>query len=501
MSTDPTARIAAAIEGAADPADVADAEMSGLDAPLDDVAEGDSDEPAGDGGDAPALPRAMGFDIDRMNEEFALVLMGSKAAILQQQGEGPIEDRVKMLTIDAFKAWMMNRPTEVLDRDGKIKRTTWAGAWLVSRKRRQYRGIEFFPDPDSAVGTEGYFNLWQGFAVTPRNDPNAYGVFKDHLLTNVCDGSHVLYKWVFGWFAHIVQRPRERLGTSVVFRGKMGSGKTVVGEIIGKLFQSHYFLIDDPRYLTGNFNAHMASCLLLQADEGFWAGDKTAEGRLKGLVTSETQMIEHKGVDPIRLKNYVRLLISSNEDWVIPAGKDERRFCVIDVKGYCAQNAEYFGEMAREMANGGREALLHDLLTFDLGSVNLRQIPLTEALLEQKLRSLDTIESWWFERLSAGSPTRKVEYWRTDMVIDEMFDDYIETADKIGVRRKSEMTAFGIKMRKLVPELRRQRLKAIIGPAESKQLWHYMLPPLQDCREHFEREVKQTIAWDEDPKA
>lgn len=502
MSTDPTDRIARAIEDASETPEALDVGATPLDVSLEDLVEGDSIDPGDEdeaSGDGPLVPRAMGYNVDRMNEEFALVLMGSKAAILQQQSAGPIEDRVKMLTIDAFKAWLMNRPTEILDRDGKIKRTTWAHVWLVSRKRRQYRGIEFYPDPNAAANTEGYFNLWQGFTVTPRAKKDGYKVFKDHLLTNVCNGSPALYRWVFGWFAHIVQRPRERLGTSLVLRGKMGTGKTLVGEIIGKLFESHFFLIDDPRYLTGNFNAHMASCLLLQADEGFWAGDKGAEGRLKSLVTSETQMIEHKGVDPLRLKNYVRLMITSNEDWVIPAGKDERRFCVLDVAPHCAQNAEYFGEMAREMADGGREALLHDLLHFDLTSVNLRQIPLTEGLLEQKLRSLDPVESWWFERLRDGTPTGKLEYWRSDMLIDEMFDDYIATADKIGVKRKSEKTAFGIKMRKLVPGLRRDRLNHVLGPAESKRLWHYLLPPLDACREHFETEMKQAIAWDADP--
>ncbi len=134
----------------------------------------------------------------------------------------------------------------------------------------------------------------------------------------------------------------------------MGSGKTKIGEVLGSLFPSHYFLVDDPRYLVGQFNAHMASCLLLQADEGFWAGDKAAEGRLKGLVTADFQMIEAKGIDPIRLKNFVRLLITSNEDWVVPAGKDERRFCVLDINPRCAQNNEYFREMDEELENGGR---------------------------------------------------------------------------------------------------------------------------------------------------
>ncbi len=47
----------------------------------------------------------------------------------------------------------------------------------------------------------------------------------------------------------------------------MGTGKSTIGEVMGSLIASHYFLVDDPRYLVGQFNAHMASCLLLQADE------------------------------------------------------------------------------------------------------------------------------------------------------------------------------------------------------------------------------------------
>jgi Family of unknown function (DUF5906) len=114
---------------------------------------------------------------------------------------------------------------------------------------------------------------------------------------------------------------------------------------------------DEARYITGQFNAHMASCLLLQADEAVWAGDKAAEGRLKGIITSETQMIESKGVDPIRLRNFLRVIMTSNEGWVVPAGMDERRFCVLDVGSGCAQNHEYFGEMDDELNAGGRERL------------------------------------------------------------------------------------------------------------------------------------------------
>ncbi|CUA90196.1 hypothetical protein Ga0061061_111110 [Chelatococcus sambhunathii] len=450
------------------------------------------------GGGPPATPRALGFDVERMNEEFALVLMGSKAVVFLDQPNAPVEDQQRVLTLDAFRAWFANRHTEVRGADGKIKPVTWATAWLQSRDRRSFRGIEFYPDPQGAPGTAGYLNLWSGFSVAPRAKENGYAILRDHMLNNVCRGNEAHYRWFFGFFAHMFQRPRERLGVAVVMRGKMGSGKTKVGEIIGSLLPRHYFLVDDPRYVTGQFNAHMATCLLLQADEAVWAGDKAAEGRLKGLVTSPIQQIEAKGVDPIRLKNYVRLIMTSNEDWVVPAGKDERRFCVLDVDPRCAQNHDYFREMDEELDNGGRAALLHDLLTFDLDSVNLRQIPRTEALLEQKIRSLDSVESWWFERLMSGATTRDGSEWVTEIPKSTLVDDYIATSERIGVRRKAAETEVGMKLSKLVPGLATVRAWWEESPAVMRRRWCFRLPSLEDCRAAFEEAVQQPVAWPDD---
>jgi hypothetical protein len=451
--------------------------------------------------DEPREPRSFGYSVEDMNEEWALVLWGAKSVIIRERPDAPVEDRIRVISVEAFKQWFSNRFTERFDHDGKIKSVTWAIAWLAERKRRQYSGIEFVPDPGEPKHTPGYLNLWRGFSVQPR-EGGRYDVFRDHLLTNVCGGDERLFDWIFAWAAHMVQRPRERIGTAMIFRGKMGSGKTKIGEVFGSLFLSHYFLVDDPRYVTGQFNAHMASCLLLQAEEAVWAGDKAAEGRLKGLVTSKFQMIEAKGIDPIRLDNFVRLIMTSNEDWVVPAGMDERRFAVFDVAPHCARNHAYFAEMDEQLDAGGREALLHDLLHLDLSGVNLRQIPKTEALLEQKLRSLTTVQSWWYERLVDGAPTRGGSQWLDYIETDILFDDYIAASEKIGVKRKSEMTAFGIALRKLMPDgLRREKRHVDISPGETKRRWCLVLPPLDACRAHFAAEMNQPLAWDGEPVA
>jgi hypothetical protein len=165
----------------------------------------------------PIKPDARDYDEDALNRRFAFVLMGSKAVIFFEYPDAVVEDQKRILTLEAFSAWFLNTSTELRAADGKIKVVAWAKRWLQSSKRRSYYGVEFYPDSSDRSGTPGYLNLWSGFAVKPARVPDErrYGVFRDHLLTNVCGGNVEYFKWVFGFFAHMVQRPRERIGVAL----------------------------------------------------------------------------------------------------------------------------------------------------------------------------------------------------------------------------------------------------------------------------------------------
>lgn len=456
-----------------------------------DVALANDDPPAAPEKPTEALaasPRSWGFDVAEINRSYALAIWGGKAVVVNEQPSGPVNDRVRVMSLESMNSWFANRYTEIVGSDGKVRPVTWARAWHSHPDRRQYDGVEFFPNPDGAPSTSGYLNFWRGFEVS-ASPAGSYKTFRDHLLTNVCDGDPELFKYVFGWMAHIVQKPRERLGTAIVLRGRRGTGKSKVGEVLGSLFSSHYFQVDDARYITGQFNAHMASCLLLQADEAVWAGDKSAEGRLKGLITSETQMIESKGVDPIRMRNFVRVIMTSNEGWVVPAGMDERRFCVLDVNPRCAQNRGYFAEMDEELNNGGRERLLHDLMTFDLAAVDLWSLPKTEALLDQKIQSLDSIDGFWYNRLYEGGE------WPERIVCDHLYNDYLKASAQIGVGRKRGSAEFGKRLMRLVPGIEKQRPAMETDPGVTRRVYCYEMPSLDKCRAAFDDVLGQPVAW------
>ena len=88
--------------------------------------------------------------------------------------------------------------------------------------------------------------------------------------------------------------------------------------------------------------------------------------------------------------NLLHLLLSSNNDWVVPASHDERRYLMLDVTATHKGNFAYFAALDAQMENGGLAAMLHELATMDLGDFHPRKVPDTLELGEQKLHSLDS---------------------------------------------------------------------------------------------------------------
>jgi Family of unknown function (DUF5906) len=434
------------------------------------------------------------FDITEINRTYALAIWGGKAVVVNEQPHGPVNDRVRVMSFESMNSWFANRYTETRGADGKKRSITWARAWHQHRDRRQYNGVEFFPNPDGVPSTPKYLNLWRGFTV-PASEAGSCEKFKDHLRVNVCQEDEHLFRYLFGWMAHLVQRPRDRAGIALVLRGRKGTGKTKVGEVLGALFAPHYFLVDDPRYLTGQFNTHMAGCLLLQADEALWAGDKAAEGRLKGLITSRIQMIEAKGVDPVRMENRVHVIMTSNEDWVVPASGDERRFCVLDVGSHCERNNDYFAEIDDELERGGHARLLHELLSFDLNEFNIWDVPQTKALLDQKIASLSPIDEFWHSKLHDGALIHGDESWRTVIARDELYAEYLREVKSRNMGRARGSADFGKRMKKLAPAIRDTRPAIESEPGVLKRTRCYEIPSLEECRVSFEKHLGQPIAW------
>ena len=438
--------------------------------------------------------------IAKWNERHAHVLAGGKSAVLQEFKTPEGYTDFKLLSSASFHEWNVEHEIDVgVDKNGKPVTMPETKFWMRHPKRRKYQDIGFFPGRDMP----DYYNLWRGFAVEPRKGDCSK--FLAHVYENVCQGDDALYAWVMAWFADIFQHPAVKCGTSLALRGKQGVGKTKIGEVMESLLGVHYKLVADPRYVTGRFNSHMISLLMLHADEGFWAGDKKAEGKLKDLVTGKSHPIEFKGKEAFWINNYVRLLVTGNQDWQVPAGFEERRFAVLDVGDAHKQDHAYFAAIDAEMDAGGREALLYHLLfEVDCSKVNLRQIPHTTALLEQKLETASPEHGWWLDILRRGV----LPGYRDDK--DAAERDAVGSALRRLHRARQEagrVPAGDRNAARHVPAEGRgtgpspeqeeiPRQKTATDLSVEKRGLVYAFPPLSECRQSFAGLINEEITWE-----
>lgn len=455
------------------------------------TAEQDFDKVEGgdDGGDGPPTrPNAL----QELNGSHWAVSVGGKFRVMSRVDE-PVGDGKttrKVWTSQAasdFCLFHNNRKIEV----GESVKSVGT-AWLEWPQRRTAKGVVF----DPARNWPGWLNLWQGLAVEPR--PGDWSMMQELARDVLCDSNEGHFRYVLDWMAHCVQFPAERAEVAVVFRGDKGTGKGTLGRAMRDIFGVHGLHISSPSHLTGRFNSHLRDCVLLFADEAFWAGDKASESVLKQLVTEATMMYEAKGVDARSEQNHIHIIIASNEHWVIPAGiNGERRFAVFDANNRRQGDRAFFTALNRQMDRGGLQAMLFDLLARDLGGRHPREnVPVTSAMSEQKVRSLEPVPSWWLERLHEGTiPHIGPRPW-ADGEVQCLAQDLQASAEhhlrNIGMRgsRRSVGTQLGQELHLLIPGLRKVRARVPDGRMDVEtqhdgRAYAYVVPPLAECREHF----------------
>lgn len=442
--------------------------------------------------------------LHEMNERFFVARMGNRTLVFEE-ARHPVTEalELKKMSTPDFNTWLANRTVAHHDANsgGGVKMLPLASVWLKHPARRQYEGVVLAPRRE----TPGYYNLWRGLATLPLSSPlwrKSGHRIRWHLYKVICNGNRRYYRYLLDWLAFAVQQPDRPAEVAVVLRGGRGTGKGTFGEILRAIFGLHYLQISHGAHLTGNFNAHLMSCLMLFVDEAYWAGDKKAESVLKSLITEPTIAIEGKGVDLISAPNMLHVVMASNNDWVVPAGADERRFFVLDVSDCKAQDHAWFLELRAEMGKDGVAALVRMLEERNVSKVNLRAVPSTKALIDQKLLSLDTFDQWWYERLKFGDTERpglapqhgllasRGLVWTDPVETKHAFHDYLTFAKAVNDRYPGNLTNFGLKLAKMLPTNSLKRIRMAAPPGSKSRPWGYQFPALSRCRRHFEAQLK-----------
>jgi len=443
-----------------------------------------------------------------MNDRHAVIgNIGGKCAVIEE-----VDDHLKlhnnqtfkrtkltMSSFDSIKQRYMNKRIKVgTTKEGADVTEELGKYWLKHPMRRQYDTMRFMP----LIEKDGVYNLWRGFAYEAV--PGDCSLYLQHVKENICSGNELHYEYLIYWMARAVQEPASAGEVAVVLRGGKGTGKGWFARTFGRLFGRHFLHIANAKHLVGNFNAHLQDCCMLFADEAFFAGDKSHESVLKMLITEDILPIEKKGYDVEAQPNFVHMIMASNDPHVIRATGDERRYFVLNVGEGKRQNAEFFGRLSDQMENGGYEALLYYLQSVDISNFQVRNVPQTEALQEQKLLSMNYDEEWWFRKLQDGRIFEGDGEWERFAQTDKVTQDFVRYMELWRFNRRGNETSLGRFLSRMAPHLTKVRRRATVDvddgfgqpKREARRLMFYDFGTLDQCREAWEKQHGK-VDWEE----
>jgi hypothetical protein len=352
----------------------------------------------------------VGELVKDLNKQFCVVPEGSDVYVYREQRD-PLRKghwKLNKFTFRAFREFLLNHRMviDVLDpkKPGMTKQivATYAEIWLAHPDRRECKGGPIF-DPTGKVSSSHWWNLWKGFAVKPVKNPQGWKLMQEHIYSVLAASDRKVFSYILDWSANMLQHPERQGDTSLIFRDDAeGLGKGLFVKALLAILGPHGFHLHHAEQLRGQFNAHLHQLVLLYLDEASWAGDRQLAGYLKGLVSDEEIGIQYKNKDTFQAPNYLHIIISSNEDWVINASRTSRRWVPFRVSDHRRGDLPYFKALAYEIEHGGAEAMAYDLLHRDLSCFDAREYPRTPELDQQRLLSLDVLPRWWMAVLSRG---------------------------------------------------------------------------------------------------
>jgi len=467
----------------------------------------------GDQDDSPAHEKKGPMAL--MNEKYWAV-GGGKFRIMHQTRD-PVMERYywNVQTFDDFRKELANKKVEKKNMKGEVVPTPVADVWLEWSKRRSVSGVIFDPEQNH----KGYLNLWTGWGVDPA--PGTWDTMKYLIKEILCSGDEDSYDFCIKWIAYMFQHPGTPPEVALCFRGDKGTGKSTLGQALVTIAGRHGLHVTSPDHVTGKFNQHLMDCIFLFADEAVAPRDYKAQSSLKSLITDKHKVYEQKGMDLKSGLNQIHMLMCSNSDWFVDAGTadGERRYFVGEVSNKHKEDRAFFSKFHAEMYGDDRQglkAMLHDLLALDIGDWAPRGvIPVSKALVEQKLRNLPPVGAWWFSLLESGTlgdiPLMEDEDdWTEDDVklirsdVRQSFDEFCQ-ANRInsGSMNKSIDRFFWKEVASYCPALDiSQQVKCVVSSdrydvkvsadGRAPGIW---LPSLGRCRAEMSHLLGAEVEW------
>ncbi|HAV1338029.1 TPA: hypothetical protein JG819_004693 [Vibrio parahaemolyticus] len=357
------------------------------------------------------------------NYNFAIVRYQSQTMVVQKVFDEDRNINYTFSQIKDIRAYYSNAKVffnVATESTVKCKSESAFELWLKSRYRRSFKGVVF--NPRDGV-SEDFLNMWDGLATQPIEPSREFAtpahaamceeelekdksisIILNHIFRIVCKERVKEYKYFLALLAQMVQETNVKNGVSIILKSEgRGTGKSTVGQLLHRIFGHHWFQVQSVEQLVGKFNSAIANKVVIIAEEAFWGGSQKDAGKLRTIITDPMISVEGKFRDVLNIKSFHRFIFFTNNDWVVPASYDERRFFVLDVNEEKKGDKEYFDKLYASIDDDRIIAeFLGYLMSYDYSDINVREALRTEEFYDQVEMSLPEEAKWWLDVLYEG---------------------------------------------------------------------------------------------------
>ncbi len=261
------------------------------------------------------------------------------------------------------------------------KVATFIEDWVRDRTIKTFQKIDFLPPP--LYCPPDVLNLWKGFRIDHYECESSEIIepFLHHV--SVLVGHNEKAKEYFlKWLAQIIQEPGKLIGIALIFVSEEGAGKNIFWDSFANIIgEDYYFETADPeKDLFGRFCNGRKHKLLIDIDEANSKDTFANSEVLKNMITSKIYNYEQKGVDPITMTNFARLVFTTNNILCAKITDNSRRYVIFETSNDKIGDSDYFNSFATYMQDPrNQKAIINYLREIDIKRTNwILERPITE---------------------------------------------------------------------------------------------------------------------------
>lgn len=289
----------------------------------------------------------------------------------------------------------------MLDGKGSIS----AEIFAAGRSMRKFDKMDFLPEQGEFVGA--VYNTWRPSDIEPQEgDPTIFLEHMEYMFEDVTEREMVL-----NFLAWCVQNPAQKPNFALVIKGKQGTGKSFIGQVMERIFGPHNTGRPMNASIQSQFNGWARNVKLVVIEELMVKGRVDLMNHLKPMVTDPIIEINEKYQPSQKVTNTCIILAFTNHDDALPVEDDDRRYAIAISEAFPKED-EYYRRLFTWAEKEGGDAIIWDYLKKrDIGNFNGKgRAPSTSSKSEMREASRTDYDAKWLHLYQSGLPPFHGQY-------------------------------------------------------------------------------------------